>query len=152
MTNQLTHTDTAITTTTRLPSRIATSTSDEQPKQPRRARGGLILLVGGAAVAAVIGFAATANDPGEPARPTVQQRSAGRIIQNEIDAALARRNSDADPSDQRSAAVIIQDEIDAALAEHNGEFDEQRSAARIIQDEIDAALARRSSVADSSDQ
>ena len=149
MTNQLTYTDTTTSTTVQRPTRTITSTSDDQPKRPSGGRG-WILIAGGAAlaVAAVVGFAATRNDPTEPAEPKAQQRPAYLIIQDEIDAALAGRNSAADLNVQRPAYLIIQDEIDKALAERNGVSQEQRPAYLIIQDEIDAALAGRNSPAD----
>ena len=64
MTNQLTRIDIATSTTARRPTRTTTSKIEVQPKRPSGGRR-WILLVGGAAlaVAAVVGFAATGNDP-----------------------------------------------------------------------------------------
>jgi hypothetical protein len=96
MTNQLTHTDITTSTTAGRPNRTITPTSDDQPKRPSGGRG-WILIAGGAAlaVAAVVGFAATGNDPTGPAEPT-EPRPTAQIVQDEIDAALAGRNSAAD--------------------------------------------------------
>jgi hypothetical protein len=149
MTNQLTYTDTTTSTTVQRPTRTITSTSDDQLKRPSGGRG-WILIAGGAAlaVAAVVGFAATGNDPTEPAEPNANQRPAYLIVQDEIDAALAEQSSAADLNVQRPTYLIIQDEIDKALAERNGVSQEQRPTAQIVQDEIDAALAEQSSAAD----
>ena len=143
MTNQLTYTDLDAPKTPAAPPRVRTtpSTTDEQPQRPVPARRRWKLIVGGVAVAAaaVVGVV-VANDP-TTVEPLVEQRSAGAIIQAEIDAALAEHR--ASEGVQLPAYLIIQNQIDAALAEIDASriAEVERSAGAIIQAEIDAALA-----------
>ncbi len=144
MTNQLTYTDLDTATIAPAPSPVRTipQTNDEQPHRPTGGRRWKLVAAGAAlAAAAVVGFAVVGTDPTPPAEPTVEQRPAYLIIQDEIDKALAEREAAADVTVQRPAYLIIQDEIDKALAERNGVTEEQRPTAQIVQDEIDRALA-----------
>jgi len=148
MTNQLTYTDADITTLlvpASLPLATSPAVNGEEPNQPTGSGRRWMLLAGGIALAAtaVVGVAAAGNGSSDTVEPSTDQRSASAIIQDEIDAALAERDTAGGVNVQQPGYLIIQDEIDAALAERNVSIDEQRPTAQIVQDEIDAALAER---------
>ena len=70
------------------------STSDDRPKRRSGGRRWK-LIAGGAAPAAtaVVGFVVVGADSTDPVEPSVEQRPAYLIIQDEIDKALAERDA-----------------------------------------------------------
>lgn len=97
MTNQLTYTDLDTPTTTSTstgssigigyvpPAKTTPSTSDEQPESPQNGRGRKLTAGGVAlALAAVVGFAVVGTDSTDTVEPSVEQRPAYLIIQDEM--------------------------------------------------------------------